>query len=115
MEIDKEKFDKLKQLDRIEFRQKKEIIKSWKEGSWGLVFIIPAVVFIFVWVLLVPQGYNVWGLEFVNDLSNVMWKSIGFLFGLSIGGFIVDFIFYLIRKKNLEELNEEYFSVELKK
>ena len=106
MKIDKEKFNKLKQLDRIEFRQKYENINSSSVNLhihvWGLMIMAT----IFGTVGLVSSRIALLNLS-------VMLYKIGFVVIIvSIGFNVIDWIFQSIRTKKLEE---EYFSVEVKK
>ncbi len=115
MKIDKEKFDKLKQMDRIEYRQKVEEIKSFHETSWGLPFLKGIIIIGFFLILLIPQGYSVFGIEFVNDITNLLKYSFALFLYFAMGGFICDLTFNYLMKKKLSELEEEYFSIEVKK
>ncbi len=115
MKIDKEKFNSLKQLDRIEYQQKVEIIKNFNSSSWGTTFLFLFVLIIAFIMILIPQGYSAFGIEFVLDLVGASSFFLGFISVLIILGYSIDFLFYLMRKKNLAELEEEYFSVEVKK
>lgn len=115
MKIDQEKFNKLKQLDRIEYRQKLEIIKNWMNGSWGTTFLWLFVGIMVFTIILIPQGYSAFGIEFVMDLTEASGLFISFIIPLILFGYLIDFVFYLIRKNNLKELNEEYFLVEVRK
>ena len=115
MKIDKEKFNSLKQLDRIEYRQKVEIIKNFMNTNFGTTFLWLFVGIMFITIILIPQGYSAFGVEFVSDLTDVSSLFMGFLIPLIFLGYLIDFIFYLSRRNNLKELEEEYFSVEVKK
>ncbi len=115
MKIDQEKFNQLKQMDRIEYRQKKDIIENWSDGSRGLPFLWLSAALVAFTMLLIPQGYSVWGIEFVNDLVNVFKLFLGLSLILAIVGFWIDLALCLVRRNNLKELQEEYFSVEIKK
>ncbi len=115
MKIDKEKFNKLKQLDRIEYRQKVEMIKNWMNGSWGLPFLWLFLGILAFTILLIPQGYSALGIEFVADIIETAKIFLSFLLPLIFFGYLIDFMFYLIRRNNLKELEEEYFKIEVKK
>ncbi len=106
MKINKEKFNQLKQLDRIEFRQK---YRNINEGSvslyihvWGLIIIGS----IFGAVGLVSNRIS------LLNLSLALFKLSFIVLFASIGFNVIDIIFKYIRTKKLEE---EYFSVEIKK
>jgi len=115
MEIEKKDFNKLKQLDRIEYRQKQDRIKNWNNYSYGLIFIKYLIFIMVVSMLLIPQGYFIWGIDFVKDVSNICGFSISLLMILSAFGFMADIVLYLIKMKNLDELNKKYFKLEIKK
>jgi len=116
MEIDKKIFKKLKQLDRIEYRQRQDRINSGFKGlGWGKLFLKTIAVFLIFLALIVPQGYLVWGYAFVKDISSLVGSIVLILFTFSIFGFIGDYLFKKVRDKELKELDEEYFSIEAKK
>lgn len=106
MKLDKEKFNQLKQLDRIEFRQK---YRNINEGGvsldlhvWGLLIIGS----IFGTVGLVSGRIP------LLNLSIALFKVAFIVLVISLGLNLIDFIFKTIRTKKLKE---EYFSVEVKK
>jgi len=115
MKIEQKDFDKLKQLDRIEYRQKQRLIKEFSDESYGLIFIKYLIFIMVVGMLLIPQGYFIWGIDFVTDVSNICGFGIGLFIILSAFGFIADIVLYLIKIKNLDELNKKYFKLEIKK
>ena len=115
MKITKEHFSKLNQLDRIEYRQKREVIQNWYSESWGAPFLYGMVFLIGFCFLIIPQGYSVWGIEFVNDVANALKLGATFFFLLALLGFIADMIKCMIRYNNMKELNEEYFNIKVKK
>ncbi len=115
MKIDQEKFNSLKQLDRIEYRQKVEVIKNWMNGNWGTTFLLLFVGIIAFIIILIPQGYSAFGIEFIFDLIEASSLFLGFISVLIIIGYLVDFMFYVLRRNNLRELEEEYFKIEVKK
>ncbi len=115
MRIDKKQFNKLKQLDRIEFRQKEDRIKSWQSYSLGFLFLKILVFIVFFLFLILPQGYLAFGEEFVKDISNAFRSIYVVLVYAVVFGFIIDLVFSLIRINNLRELYNEYFKVEVKK
>ena len=71
MKLNKKDFNKLKQLDRIEYRQKKRIIEEINEGSIGLAIGKILITTMIIFCLIIPQGYTAWGIEFVNDISDI--------------------------------------------
>lgn len=106
MKIDKEKFNQLKQLDRIEFRQK---YRNINEGGVSLN--------IHVWGLLIMGSiFGAVGLVSSRisllNLSLALFKVALIVFFAHIGFNVIDIIFQHKRTKQLEE---EYFSVEIKK
>ena len=115
MEINKERFNKLRQLDRIEFRQKKDRINAWQEDSWGLMFGFMLICATAIYLLLIPQSYNAFGMEFLQSLSAPFNFLVMFLVALTVGGFGVDILLHSVRSKALKELEEEYFKLEVKK
>ncbi len=115
MRIDKEKFNKLKQLDRIEFRQKSDRIKSWQSYSLGFSFLKMLMFVVFFIILILPQGYLAFGVEFTQAILNAFRNIFPILVYAIVFGFIIDLVFSLIRIKNLGELYKEYFKIEVKK
>lgn len=106
MRIDKEKFNQLKQLDRIEFRQK---YRNINEGSvnlnihiWGLIILGT----IFLSVGLVSGR-----ISFLT-ISLALFKIAFIILIASVGFNIIDFIF---QHKRTEDLEKEYFSIGVKK
>ncbi len=106
MKIDKEKFNKLKQLDRIEFRQKFDIIRriNFSIGGYAIYCLILFAIF-FV-------GYEVTG---KINLFSVASRMILLMFYILLIELISLIGFSFIRKKKYRELQEEYFKVEVKK
>lgn len=114
MKIDKEQFDKLKQLDRIEFRQKEDRINNYFQGGVMFNFIKLTSFIVAFFILLAPQGYMLWGQEFINDLIDAARTIIGaFIFIIFIGA-VIDLSINLFRIKKIKELKEEYFKEEIK-
>ena len=66
-------------------------------------------------IILVPQGYSAFGIEFVADIIEVSGLFLYVIFTSMVVGYLFDFGFYMIRKNNLKMLEEEYFSIEVKK
>ncbi len=114
MKIDKEKFNKLNQLDRIEFRQKVDLIKEKYPTGVSSAFW-----FITITGLLMLNigfsGYSDFGADFLLSFSDVSYSllKIAFLFFILELGFIIYYSFRRI--KAYEKLSEEYFKVEVKK
>ena len=107
MKIDKEKFNKLKQLDRIEFRQKYDKIENIR-ADLGNFFLFSMVIFcIFLTGYLIAQQHTV-----LLDLARLFGKLAIVIFFIEIVGWVFCSI---IRKKKFEELEQEYFQVEVKK
>ena len=106
MKIDKEKFNELKQLDRIEFRQRyrniNEELPSLTLMIWNLVIIT---------FLFGTMGIATNNLAFLN-IALVLIKITLIAILLNIGLF---FIFSIFKHKTTKELEKEYFSVEVKK
>lgn len=115
MKIRKENFDKLKQLDRIEFRQRKEIIDKKFDFSFVNEFTLYLVLFIIIinlaklprYVLFFnPEEYS-----FVLFLSTfLMILFIGIVAIRYFSLIVKQFIGLILTKK----LEEEYFTEEVK-
>lgn len=106
MKIDKEKFNQLKQLDRIEYRQKHRNIN---EGNFSLQF--HALGFIIIAAIFGTVGLVSGRISFLN-VTLILLKLAFIVLVLDIGFGILISIF---KHKKTKELEEEYFSVEIKK
>ncbi len=129
MKIDKEKFDKLKQLDRIEYRQKLNEIKEkysfsfsyilfWGMFICGLLLILVGLNIYEVSLFNIDGGVNEgveWGYETFESLFNtgiIVFKLALLFLLIEIFMFM---IYAVLEHKKIAELNEEYFLVEVKK
>ena len=112
MKIDKEKFNKLKQLDRIEFRQKLEQIKNIGFNIMNLIiFSVIALTIVVVGGALSIEINGTMHIAFQTAISNTFSLSF-FLITLQVG---LMFVYGHIKSKKFEELEEEYFKTEVKK
>ncbi len=129
MKIDKEKFNKLKQLDRIEYRQKARDIRERYDWniSWGFIMSMTI-----IGLIMVLIGLNIFEISLVNidggenlginlgaDIADsliglgqlIMKVTFLFLLMEMISG-----IFFTIKEyKKIKELEQEYFITEVKK
>ena len=129
MKIDKEKFNSLKQMDRIEYRQKFNGINERYDVPLNFGFYFALLV---VGLLVMIIGLNVFEISLFNidggvnegieegyKIMESLVHAALIIFVLGIFIVFIDIIFsiiYLILKhKKLSELEEEYFSVEVKK
>lgn len=116
MKIDQKKFDKLNQLDRIEFRQKEDRIKDKYEV--GLLITAVNTILIGVgFILLIAIGvYNI-NIESSRILFNLLGSwSLGKVLIIFIGvSLLGDFLIIHFRKEKLNSLEEEYFNMNPKK
>ncbi|KKM69076.1 hypothetical protein LCGC14_1454470 [marine sediment metagenome] len=114
MKITEEKFNKLKQMDRIEYRQKEDRINEKFDNILIPGFINFSLYLIGFILLLSFASYNISKELFVSIFSIIYPVSkILFIFGLIV--LFIDIISVFAKKKKVNELNEEYFSVEVKK
>lgn len=112
MRIDKEKFNKLKQLDRIEFRQKLNRIEDMGFSLGSIMLCLGVIVCVFLSALIISQ--EITG-EVNMNIFNLLAKFLFFLFLVVIIEFFLIFVFTLVRIKLRKELFEEYFKIEVKK
>jgi len=106
MKIDKEKFNQLKQLDRIEFRQRYNKIN---EGTISLQ--IPVWALIIIGSIFGTVGLVSGRISFVSvSLLTLKLAFILILLDVGLGLFLS-----ALQSKRTKELEEEYFSVEVKK
>ena len=109
MRIDKEKFDKLKQLDRIEFRQKYNIINKPHDFFLFYLFLIS---------MVLSSIFGVGSYISIEKSLDFMIGSITFyVMGvfLFLGFIILSIIQLIVSSKFNRELEEEYFKIEVKK
>jgi len=111
MKIDKESFNKLKQMDRIELLLKAKRIEDNNYNtnlSWAtnLLFYI---------IMITLVGYIAFGLSFINRINIILRFSIYLIsLGICIDIFL-SLLFYIINSKKEKELMNEYFKIEVKK
>ena len=109
MDVDKEAFDKLKQLDRIEFRQKyKNIVEEY-----NYVFNISYYVIMFIFVFVI----DIWG--FIRFGYNIIGNKLIILtLQLFILSILLEFFMALVytikRNKQIKNLENEYFIIKSK-
>ena len=114
MKIDKEKFNSLKQMDRIEYRQKLNEIKESFDGMEIFSFVRFSMIMMGFILLLAFSSYNI-SKELFVIFFNILYP-LGKI--LLIGGLMIlfiDILLIFVNNKKINELNEEYFSVEVKK
>ena len=99
--VKKENLEKLSQLDRIEYRQRKEGIKTFIGIYVILVYIIVAIGGIMVMCSLVCIE------EYV-----IIWESFAFISFITSGVLMVAII--IEENKKTRELEKKYFDVEVK-
>lgn len=116
MNIKQKDFNKLKQLDRIEYRQKEDRINEWNNLSWGNVF-LSSLIYVTLFFLIYLPLMKLVGLSHsvLIDIWYRLLLVLKLMAFLSLGGFVRDFFNYSKRMKMLKELKEEYFGVEIKK
>ena len=115
MKITKKIFFKLKQLDRIELRQRFALIEKKYEGS--IFFpIFKILIFVLAFLcLLIPQLYLVLGKRGLIALLNDFGVIFSIIYVLLFIGVIIDIALYFLEKKEMKELEDEYFKTEIKK
>ena len=114
MKISKEKFDKLPQLDRIEYRQIEDRIRNYYNidlMNYTINFF--SILYGFL-ILCAFEIYQISGLEsfqsFLTKISHTI-PIVAFLILISI---FVEITFYIVKHININKLNEKYFKVEIK-
>ena len=115
--ITKEQFNKLKQLDRIEFIQRKDYIEKYYDGNLGSWDLLNRMLVIIGFVLIIA-------LLFYNINPSSTYRILGViptLIKLAIVFFvflkIVEIVIYMKQRKEINKLEEEYFNfnVEVKR
>jgi small-conductance mechanosensitive channel len=106
MKITEEQISKLKQLDRIEYRQKRDyLINKYEWGDW---ITIPYLCLITA-ILVLIMG-KLYGLDLINTSETIV--EMGTV--LCILLVVINVIRSLICAKRMRELEEEYFKAEVK-
>lgn len=115
MKINQEKFYKLKQLDRIEYRQRQELISERYNYGEFITFTFTIFICGLILLLMSMNAYHMGG----EEASLNLIKTSILIFKVGIIYFIISIIIsiglYLLKCKKLLELEEEYFKVEVKK
>ena len=112
MRIDKEKFNKLKQLDRIEFRQKLDRVENIGFSLGSLLFWLFIIFCIFFSAMIISE--EITGEVNLTFFSLTM-KTLFFVLLVVFIEVILVISFTLVRIKLRKELIEEYFLIEVKK
>jgi len=107
MKITQEEFDTLKQLDRIEYRQKKgEIDNRFECGVWNFIWYMIICGFICLLMSMVMLQYDTEVSLLILDIAD----SLGFItFCFMILNMIMIIVFSIIRTKKINEIQNEYF------
>lgn len=114
MKISNEKFNSLKQLDRIEFRQRKSLIEQKYKGgnTFGIIYILGFTFMIYL--LFCAIAYGSFGIEqFKRLVSYIPYLEIMMFYGVLIC-LAVDLYDYYKKNKELNNLENEYFKVDVK-
>lgn len=116
MKITKENFDKLKQLDRIEFRQRKDIIDKKFKVSYGrvMIMLLLGISIALLTVLAVFSIYNNGENELARGLNNTMSFALGIFTVLMFIDIIWQIIKIIISSALSSKLEQEYFTEEIK-
>jgi len=112
---DRKEFEKLSQLDRIEYMLKRKRIQEKYE--WGLVFwmirffiIVCAILFLFI-----TTGYSAFGESFAISLSKkIPTLYYAFIICIIIS-LISDIINIILGTRAKSKLNKQFFKIEVKK
>jgi NADH:ubiquinone oxidoreductase subunit 4 (subunit M) len=114
MKIKQEHFDKLSQLDRIEYRQIEDRInETYKTGFMGFFdFLVPIIILASIFLLLShlasPEAIHLESVRFYCS-------SILIVAGISMGVvLILDFRTMFLKSKRMDELQEKYFGINVK-
>ena len=114
MRIDKEKFNQLKQLDRIEYRHKLNEIKEYFDGFGFFSFVNWSMIILGFVLLLAISSYSI-SEELFLSLLSIIFPLGKILIFLALFLLICEIIESFVKWKKIKELEEEYFSVEIKK
>ena len=112
MKIDKEKFNKLKQLDRIEFRQKLDYINNMGNRSFNYLYSLFVIATIFFSTYIISSLIME---ESIIILFKITSSVIFLAFFMSFVEFMLTLSYLIRRNKLRRELEEEYFEIGVKK
>ena len=113
VKIEQEDFDKLKQLDRIEYRQQEDRINENSDNGVIELFYVSIIMSgIFTASSLVIKNLT-------GSINYNLFNIASIFLSISIIVFIIHyillFISLLIKRKRLKDLQEQYFKTEVKK
>jgi len=112
MNIKQEDFDKLKQLDRIEYRQKEERIKSWGVNLSSALPYFSFTLIVCLSMTIVVNRYNPSKTGYFISFLGFLCLFCGLAYFIV---FALEIMCGAIKKRNLDELRDDYFKIEVKK
>lgn len=116
MKIKKEDFYKLKQLDRIEYRQReRKIDEIYSCGFTYPVIIIMFLVLSFVLLVGFAASALTADAEILRSTFSDISSIIGIFTVLVVVSFTADVLSFLSKQSKKSQLEEEYFGVSIKK
>lgn len=116
MKITKEQFNKLDQLDRIEFRQRIDLIlERYSGGFLGNNYLMGVLILATLLLSVGSLGYIGIGELLFLKLAKSGAVIFCVLFYLLIFELIAYIVKRIYRNKYVKELEEEYFKIEIKK
>lgn len=112
--VEKEEFDKLSQLDRIEYRQKEDRINKEFNSCLSLIVAIIYIPISSYILILATAGYGRFGEVFFWKIIHTL-KFLTFSFIIVwIIGLLLDLLLLVRLNKAKRQLKDEYFKLELK-
>ena len=108
MKISKEKFNQLSQLDRIEYRQKRDRIDEIFNGSLMVTFIY-LFLFLFGFIFLAYIGLLNISAEIAKNFMMALYPLVKVMKIVFIVAFAFDLAICLIRLNKYKKLREEFF------
>lgn len=114
MNITKEKFNKLKQLDRIEYRQRKSLIEEQYSGCY-VFYSIRSLLIIYAVIMIVYLNlYQIDEERGEELIKNILDPLRACTFGLIIVSILFDIISVALRYEHTTNLDKEFFEVNVK-
>ncbi len=110
MKITDKQIDKLKQLDRIEYKLDKEKLDESYESSIALSLLIPCLVIIGFFMIIGIQIYIGVGVDVLSEIP----KIVGFLVYLLVCAGFIDIVRGLVYTKKHDKLDKKYFKIKTK-
>lgn len=108
MDINQEKFEELPQLDRIEFRQRRDLLEKQYPFLLGIAF----------WIIFIAFGFlllmDIWSFVTVGEtIVDFTGFSSSCIVGVILLG-VLQLLLSIYKSKKIQELEGKFFEIKLK-